>query len=100
MADNIVQQVLGPPPDHIVLWKNDSTGKTYVINEVLNYYQRKTRILTRVQTGNLPHHEFELDKLELAKQMLLDLWNWKTLVPSIPTDYIIKNLGQSRLQTS
>ena len=101
MAENDVQaaqQQLGPHPDHIVLWKNDITGKTYVINEVLNYYQRKSRTLTRVQANNLPHHEFEITALEKAKQILLDLWNWKGLVPSIPNDYIIKNLAQTRLR--
>ena len=61
---------------------------------MLNYYQRKSRTLTRVHANNLPHHELEIEALEKARQILLDPWNWKGLVPSIPNDYIIKNLAQ------
>ena len=89
-----IKEQLGPPPAHIVLLKNDSSGKTYVVNEVLNYYQCKTIILTKLQTANLPHHSFGLDKLEEGKQILLNLWNWKNLIPSSPLITLLKTLAR------
>ena len=88
---------IGPPPDGIVILEGSRPGNTYVVNEVLNYYQRKARLLTKAQAVNLPHHEFDLEKLEAAKATLLALWLWKKLVPSSTNQYIIRNLEPRRM---
>ena len=61
---------LGPPPDGINFLKCDSTGKIYVVNEVLNFYQRKLRILDKTVAVNLAHHIFNITDLECAVKVL------------------------------
>ena len=88
---------LGSPPDGINILKCDNIGDTYVVNEVLNFYQRKLRILDKAVAVNLAHHIFEFDDLVYAAKVLADLWEWKKLTPSTPNDYIIKHLSGRRL---
>ena len=74
----------------------ESGGKMYIINEVLNFYQRKLSTLTIEAVRALAHHLFELDALREAKQLLLTLWKWKKCNPSSDNNYIIKGLEDRR----
>ena len=88
---------IGPPPDGIVLLQGSRPGYTYVVNELLNYYQRKASLLNGAQMALLPHHEFSIEKFESAKATLLALWQWKKLTPSSTNHYIIRNLEPRRM---
>ena len=50
---------LGPPPDGFDILKSDTSGKLYVVNELLNFYQRKLCLMTKTQAVNLAHHKFK-----------------------------------------
>ena len=52
-------------PEGINLLKSDANGKIYVINEVLNFYQCKLKVLDRNQALSLAHHVFDGNKLTL-----------------------------------
>ena len=67
-------------PEGIICMESD--GKMYVINEVLNFYQRKISNLHKDAAKALAHHLFELDTLCEAKQLLLTLWTWRKCKPS------------------
>ena len=84
------------PPEGIDILKSEADGKIYVINEVLNYYQRKLRVLTKEQVLSLAHHVFDIEKLERAKEILHELWIWRKASPSTDNSYLIKNLSQRR----
>ena len=88
---------LGPPPEGITFLKCDTTGDIYVVNEVLNFYQRKLRVMGITVAVNLAHHIFNITDLTDAVKVLADLWEWKKLTPSTPNDYIIKHLSGRRL---
>ena len=88
---------IGPPPDGIVLLQGSRPGYTYVVNELLNYYQRKASLLNGAQMALLPHHEFSIEKFESAKAILLALWQWKKITPSSPNHYIIRNIGPRQM---
>ena len=81
-------------PEGIVCMESD--GKMYVINEVLNFYQRKISNLHKDAVRALAHHLFELDTLSEAKQLLLTLWEWKKCKPSTDNNFIIKGLEARR----
>ena len=83
-------------PEGINIMKSEVDGKIYVINEILNYYQVKLKVLMKNPTLALAHHVFDVKKLAKAKETLLKLWNWKKLTPSSPNAYIIKNLAERR----
>ena len=85
-----------PLPEGINILKSDVDGKIYVINEVLNYYQIKLKVLMKNPTLALAHHVFDDKKLAQAKALLLNLWNWRKLTPSSPHEHVIKNLGERR----
>ena len=68
---------LGPPPEGISFLKCDTTGDIYVVNEVLNFYQRKLRIMEKTVAVNLAHHIFDITDLSYAVKVLADLWEWK-----------------------
>ena len=72
-------------------------GELFVINEVLNFYQRKLSVLNKAAAYNLAHNQFEQKELEQAKEIIKKLWVWKKLSPSSSNDYIIKNLDARRL---
>ena len=93
MAEAIPQDSL---PEGINILKSEVNGKIYVINEILNYYQVKLKVLMKIPTLALAHHVFDDKKLAKAKEILLKLWNWKKLTPSSPNAHIIKNLGERR----
>ena len=84
------------PPEGIDILINEADGKIYVINEVLNYYQRKLRVLTKQQVISLAHHVFNVEMIERAKKILHELWIWRKASPSTENDYIIKNLAVKR----
>ena len=89
---------LGSLPEGINLLKCGNTGDTYVVNELLNFYQRKLRILGKSVAVNLAHHIFEVDDFVYAVKVLADLWEWKKLSPSTSNDYVIRNLqGRRRI---
>ena len=46
-------------PDGIDILKSKTSGKLYVVNELLNFYQRKGCLLNKVQISNLAHHIFK-----------------------------------------
>ena len=52
------------PPEGIDILINEADGKIYVINEVLNYYQIKLRVLTKQQVLSLTHHVFNEEMIE------------------------------------
>ena len=85
-----------PFPEGIQGMRCESDGKLYVLNEILNFYQRKLSLLTQEQAFLLAHHVFEYDALHKAKETLLALWKWKKCEPSTTNTYIIKNLETRR----
>ena len=87
-------------PEGIDILKSDSTGKISVVNEVLNFYQRKLNVLNKAVVLNLAHNQFEQTELEQAKEILRKLWVWKNLTPSSPNEYIYKNLEAKRQRGS
>ena len=93
MANNEINESF---PEGILGMKCEGNGSLYVINEVLNYYQRKLSDLTIQQAMLLPHHMFDLELLQSAKKVLLDLWNWRKCVPSTDNSHIIKGLESKR----
>ena len=56
-------------PEGIDILKSDSTGKISVVNEVLNFYQRKLNVLNKAVVLNLAHNQFEQTELEQAKEI-------------------------------
>ena len=89
-------QVNVPFPDGISGMYCQAEDKVYVINEVLNYYQRKLSNLCMEQVLLLHHHMFDLGLLTEAKKVLLDLWNWRKCVPSSENTWVIKGLETKR----
>ena len=87
---------LGPIPEGIDILKSESSGKLYVVNELLNYYQRKLCILNRLQAFNLAHHVFKVHEFEAALKLLNSLWIWKQLNPSTSREYVVRNIGERR----
>ena len=71
-----------------------------MVNEVLNFYQRKLNVLDKAVVLNLAHNQFEQTELEQAKEILRKLWVWKNLTPSSPNEYIYKNLEAKRQRGS
>ena len=68
---------MGPPPEGIDVLRSDTSGKLYVVNELLNFYQRKLCILDRTQAVQLAHHKFKVSEFEAALKLLSSLWTWK-----------------------
>ena len=58
---------LSPLPEGVDILKSDSSGKLFVINEVLNFYQRKLQVLNRNVVNNLAHNQFQTTELEKFK---------------------------------
>ena len=50
-----------PFPEGIQGMRCESDGKLYVLNEILNFYQRKLSLLTQEQAFLLAHHVFDYD---------------------------------------
>ena len=94
MAEN--DNVIARPEGLKVLKVEGDDESIFVINEALNYYQRKLRIMTHAQVRNLAHHTFGVDRLQEAKSILKYLWSWRELEPSSDNDYIYKNLDNRR----
>ena len=57
--DNNVE--LGPLPEGINILKNDRSDELFVINEVLNFYQRKLFVFDKAAAFNLADNQFELE---------------------------------------
>ena len=57
----------------IDILKGDNDNKLYVINEVLNYYQRKLRVLGISAARNLSHFVFNTEKMLEARKLLNNL---------------------------
>ena len=87
---------LGPPPDGIDILKSNASGKLYVVNELLNFYQRKLCLMTKTQAVNLAHHKFKVEEFEAALKLLSSLWEWKKLTPSSDNGFILRNIGDRR----
>ena len=85
-----------PFPEGIQGMRCEADGKIYVINEILNFYQRKLSDLSVNQAFLLSHHVFDYEMLHKAKESLLSLWNWRKCEPSTDNNYIIKNLESRR----
>ena len=71
---------LDPLPEGIDFLKGGD-GKIFVINEILNFYQCKLKVLKKSEALALAH-VFEEKKMAKAKEVLLKLWNWRKLTPS------------------
>ena len=80
----------------IDILKGDNDNKLYVINEVLNYYQRKLRVLGISAARNLSHFVFNTEKMLEARKLLNNLWTSKKLTPIPEHENIIKRLTESR----
>ena len=87
---------LGPLPEGIDILKSENSGKLFVVNELLTYYQRKLCLMSNLQALNLAHHAFKEEELDEALKLLNTLWEWKQLTPSTPRDYVIRNIGERR----
>ena len=87
---------MGPLPEGINILRNYCSDELFVINEVLNFYQRKLFVFDKAAALNLAHNQFEQKELEQAKEILKKLWEWKKLSPSTNNQYIIKNLAARR----
>ena len=85
-----------PLPEGIQVMKSD--GKIYVIDEILNFYQRKLCNSTVEEVKALGHHVFQLETMQRSKEVLLALWKWRKCVPSSENNHITKNLEQIRSQ--
>lgn len=68
-------------PQGVNILKSANVDKTYVINEVLNFYQRKMRVLGIAPLKNLSHHVFKPEQLNEARDILRSLWVWRNLEP-------------------
>ena len=86
-----------PPPEGINILNCSGNDNIYIINEVLNFYQRKLRVLKVNEVKNLSHHVFDADKLKEARKVLKDLWDWKKLVPIPEHKDVAKRLAEARL---
>ena len=69
-----------PQGMNILKCTNDDDN-TYVISEILNFYQRKMRVLGSGPVKKLSHHIFEAEKLYEARRILQELWTWRNLDP-------------------
>ena len=83
-------------PDGIDILESKSSGKLYVMIELLNFYQRKRCLLTKLQLSKLAHHTFKETEFEAALKLLNSLWTWKGLSPSSDNDYVIRHIGERR----
>ena len=86
-----------PSPEGIKLLRNENDEKVYVVNTVLNYYQRKLDHLHRQATLLLPHHLWKQDQLVNARSILLKLWVWRGGARSSDNEWIYKNLEPRRV---
>ena len=86
----------GPPPEGISILKGGLEGEMFVVNEVLNFYQRKIKLLGHNQAVNLSHHVFKHDMLQEAKLLLKKLWEWRKCTASSGNEYVIKSLDERR----
>ena len=77
-----------PLPEGIQVMKSD--GKIYVIDEILNFYQRKLSNSTVEEVKALGHHVFQLETMQRSKEVLLALWKWRKCVPSSENNHITK----------
>ena len=87
---------LGPPPQGVDILMSNSSGKLYVVNELLNFYQRKLCLMDRVQALNLAHHKFKEDEYVAALKLLNSLWEWKGLTPSSDNRFLYRNIRERR----
>ena len=85
-----------PLPPGINILKDGTGENIYVINTVVNYYQRKMQVLTQQQVESLPHSKFGRAKLIEAKDLLTALWEWKGLPTTDENKNAIENLGRWR----
>ena len=86
-----------PAPPGINILNCNGDDNIYIINEVLNFYQRKLRVLKVNEVRNLSHHVFEVDQLKEARKVLKDLWDWKKLIPIPQHEDEVKRLAESNL---
>ena len=70
-----------PLPQGVSILKCANDDKTYVVNEILNFYQRKMRVLGAGAVKKYSHHIFDHEKLYEARRILQELWTWRNLEP-------------------
>ena len=91
------KSVANVPPVSFDILKNDSDGKIFVINEVLNYYQRKLNVLGPSDAKLLAHHVFTPEVVNEARKLLHAIWLWRDL-PDIPAHTKVANMLIERRQ--
>ena len=84
------------PPQGVNILKSANDDKTFVINEVLNFYQRKMRVLGIDSVKNLSHHIFKPEQLNEARGILQKLWEWRNLEPIPKHVATVKKLIEPR----
>ena len=81
-----IKRMAGQPtnnaaPEGVDILRSDKDGRIFVINEVLNYYQRKLNVLGFTDAKMLAHHVFNHEKVFEARKALNSLWLWLDLEP-------------------
>ena len=72
-ANMASHDALTEPPEGVQILKTENGNQIFVINEVLNYYQRKCNIFTGDEALSLGHHTFDSRRMEAAKKVLYAL---------------------------
>lgn len=83
-------------PQGVNILKSANDDKTFVINEVLNSYQRKMRVLGIGPVKNLSHHIFKPEQLNEARGILQKLWVWRNQEPIPKHVATVKKLIEPR----
>ena len=87
-------------PEGVDILRSDKDGRIFVINEVLNYYQRKLNVLGFTDAKMLAHHVFNHEKVFEARKALNSLWLWLDLEPIPAHAKVVKNIAARRNRSS
>ena len=94
------QAVNNAAPEGVDIIRSDKDGHIFVINTVLNYYQRKLRVLGFTDVKMLAHHVFDHEKVFEARKVLNSIWLWLDLEPITEHAKAVKNIAARRNRTS
>ena len=96
MADNNSNNTPRQRPEGVDILRSDSNGELYIVNTVLNYYQRKLRVLGVEDAKISAHHIFKPEKVNEARKVLEALWVWRGLESQSNKLLVINNINANR----
>ena len=96
MAVNNLNNTPLPGPEGVEILRSDSNGEIFIVNTVLNYYQRKLRVLGIEDAKISAHHLFSPEKVNEARKVLEALWVWRGLEPQPNKLHVYKNIMDCR----